>query len=139
MAGDRRVSVVGIGQTKYSAMRGDVSLPGLLREAIFRALEDAQCTLDDIDAIVVGKAPDFFEGVMIPEYYLAEAIGAVGKPLLRVHTAGSVGGSTAIVAASHVQSGRFKRRLTVAWQMQSTSEAVWARSFNIPFQQQLVT
>jgi acetyl-CoA C-acetyltransferase len=36
---------------------------------------------------------------MIPEYALAEAIGAVGKPLLRVHTAGSVGGSTAIVAS----------------------------------------
>jgi acetyl-CoA C-acetyltransferase len=51
----------------------------------------------------VGKAPDFFEGVMMPEY-LADAIGAVGKPLLRVHTAGSVGGSTAIVAANHIES-----------------------------------
>ena len=138
MAGDSRVAVVGIGQTKYASVRGDVSLPGLLREAIFRALEDAQCTMADIDAIVVGKAPDFFEGVMVPEYFLAEAIGAVGKPLLRVHTAGSVGGSTAIVAASHVQSGMFKRVLTVAWQMQSCSEAMWALSFNIPFQQQLV-
>lgn len=137
MAGNR-VAVVGVGQTKYAAVRGDVSLPGLLREAVFRALDDAHLTMDDIDAIVVGKAPDFFEGMMMPESYLAEALGAVGKPLFRVHTAGSVGGSTAIVAASHVQSGVHDRVLTIAWQQQSVSEAMWALSFPIPFQQQLV-
>ncbi len=137
MAGNR-VAVVGVGQTKYAAVRGDVSLPGLLREAVFRALDDAHLTMDDIDAAVVGKAPDFFEGMMMPESYLAEALGAVGKPLFRVHTAGSVGGSTAIVAASHVQSGVHDRVLTIAWQQQSVSEAMWALSFPIPFQQQLV-
>lgn len=136
--GANRVAVVGVGQTKYAAVRGDVSLPGLLREAVFRALQDAHMTIDDIDAIVVGKAPDFFEGIMMPETYLADALGAVGKPLFRVHTAGSVGGSTAIVAASHVQSGVHERVLTVAWEQQSVSEAMWALSFPIPFQQQLV-
>ena len=133
-----RVAVVGVGQTQYSAVRGDVSLPGLLREAVFRALADAHMTMDDIDAIVVGKAPDFFEGIMMPETYLAEALGAVGKPLFRVHTAGSVGGSTAIVAASHIESGVHERVLTIGWQQQSISEAMWALSFPIPFQQQLV-
>ena len=59
----------------------------------------------DIDAVVIGKAPDMFEGVMMPELYLAPALGAVGKPMLRVHTAGSVGGSTALVAAHLVASG----------------------------------
>lgn len=138
MGGPNRVAVIGVGQTKHMAVRGDVSLPGLLREAAYRALEDAHLTMDDIDAIVVGKAPDFFEGVMMPETYLAEALGAVGKPLFRVHTAGSVGGSTAIVAASHVEAGVHERVLTIAWQMQSCSEAMWALSFPIPFQQQLV-
>jgi acetyl-CoA C-acetyltransferase len=138
MAGSNRVAVVGVGQTKYAAVRGDVSLAGLLREAAYRALADAHLTMDDIDAIVVGKAPDFFEGVMMPEGYLAEALGAVGKPLFRVHTAGSVGGSTAIVAASHVQSGVHERVLTIGWEMQSCSEAMWALSFPLPFQQQLV-
>ena len=47
-------------------------MAGLLREAIDRALEDAQMTLDEIDAIVVGKAPDLFEGVMMPELFLAD-------------------------------------------------------------------
>ena len=136
--GANRVAVIGVGQTKYASVRGDVSLPGLLREAAYRALADAHLTMDDIDAVVVGKAPDFFEGIMMPEPYLAEALGAVGKPLFRVHTAGSVGGSTAVVAASHVEAGVHERVLTIGWQQQSVSEAMWALSFPIPFQQQLV-
>ena len=85
--GKERVAVVGIGQTKHQATRGDVSMAGLVREAASRALEDADMTWSDIDAVVVGKAPDFFEGVMMPELFLADALGATGKPLFRVHTA----------------------------------------------------
>ena len=94
MAGNL-AAVLGTGQTKYVAKRKDVSMNGLVREAIDRALEDSGSTFDDIDAVVVGKAPDFFEGVMMPELFMADAVGATGKPLIRVHTAGSVGGSTA--------------------------------------------
>ncbi|WP_372730010.1 thiolase domain-containing protein [Nocardioides sp.] len=126
-------AVIGVGQTHHRAKREDVSMAGLCREAMDRALADANLTLDDIDAIVVGKAPDLFEGVMMPELYLAESLGAAGKPLLRVHTAGSVGGSTAIVAASLVQSGVHKRVLTVAYEKQSESNAMWALSVPVPF------
>jgi acetyl-CoA C-acetyltransferase len=136
--GKNRVAVVGIGQTKHDTIRKDVSMAGLVREAALRALEDAEMTWSDIDAVVIGKAPDFFEGVMMPEGYLAEALGAVGKPLLRVHTAGSVGGSTALVAASLVQGGIHERVLTVAFEKQSESEAMWALSLPIPFQPPLV-
>jgi len=126
-------AVIGVGQTHHRAKREDVSMAGLCREAMDRALEDAGMTLDEIDAIVVGKAPDLFEGVMMPELYLAEALGAVGKPLLRVHTAGSVGGSTAIVAASLVQAGVHRKVLTVAFEKQSESNAMWALSVPVPF------
>src|SRR5204863_888772 len=113
-------------------------IPGLLREAAGRALEDAQLTWRDIDAVVIGKAPDMFEGVMMPELYLADALGAVGKPMLRVHTAGSVGGSTAVVAASLVEAGVHERVLTVAFEKQSESNAMWALAPKIPFQPTLV-
>ncbi len=128
-----RTAVLGVGQTKYQTTRGDVSMPGLVREAAYRALEDAELGWDDIDAVVVGKAPDFFEGVMQPELFLAEALGAVGKPLLRVHTAGSVGGSTAVVAASLVQAGIHRRVLTLGFEKQSESNATWALSLPQPF------
>ena len=131
--GHERVAVVGIGQTKHSATRGDVSMAGLVREAALRALADAEMTWADIDAVVIGKAPDFFEGVMMPELFMADAMGATGKPLIRVHTAGSVGGSTAVVGASLVESGKYRRVLAVAWEKQSESNAMWALSIPVPF------
>ncbi|CAN1566222.1 PaaJ Acetyl-CoA acetyltransferase [Mycobacteriaceae bacterium] len=126
-------AVLGTGQTKYVAKRTDVSMSGLVREAIDRALADSGSTMADIDAVVVGKAPDFFEGVMMPELFMADAMGATGKPLIRVHTAGSVGGSTGVVAASLVKSGKYSRVLAVAWEKQSESNAMWALSIPVPF------
>jgi len=131
--GHERVAVVGIGQTKHEATRGDVSVAGLLREAAQRALTDAAMSWTDIDAVVIGKAPDFFEGVMMPELFLADALGCTGKPMFRVHTAGSVGGSTAIVASQLIAAGIHERVLTVAFEKQSESEAMWALSLPIPF------
>jgi acetyl-CoA C-acetyltransferase len=40
-------AVIGIGQTKHSKARMDVSEAGLLREAVNRALDDAQLTFKD--------------------------------------------------------------------------------------------
>jgi acetyl-CoA C-acetyltransferase len=126
-------AVIGIGQTRHASVRDDVSIAGLVREAAERALADAALDWADIDAVVIGKAPDMFEGVMMPELYLAPALGAVGKPLLRVHTAGSVGGSTALVAAHLVQAGVHSRVLTVAFEKQSDADAMWALSSPQPF------
>jgi acetyl-CoA C-acetyltransferase len=129
----QQAAVLGVGQTRHRSRRADVSIAGLCREAVDRALTDAGVDLADIDAVVVGKAPDLFEGVMMPELYLADALGAVGKPLLRVHTAGSVGGATGIVAASLVEAGRHRQVLAVAFEKQSESNAMWALSITPPF------
>jgi len=120
-----RCAVVGIGQTKHAKVRDDVSMAGLLREAGRRALDDAEMTWKDIDAVVIGKAPDPFEGIMMPELYLADALGCAGKPIMRVHTAGSVGGSTAVVAAHLVQSGVRKKVLTIGFEKQSEGDTTW--------------
>ena len=131
-------AVIGVGQTKFDARRIDVSQVGLIREAAQRALEDAEYDWKDIDAVVIGKAPDMFEGVMMPELFLAEALGAAGKPMLRVHTAGSVGGTTAIVAASLVQAGIHERVLTLAYEKQSEGDTMWVLSISLPFSQAVV-
>src|SRR6476620_1099335 len=137
MGGDR-TAVIGVGQTRHVAARHDVWMAGLVREAAVEAIEDAGMAFGDIDAGGVGKAPDTFEGVIMPELYLADALGAVGKPLLRVHTAGSVGGSTAIVAAKLVMAGIHKRVLTVSFEKQSESNATWGLSVQMPFSAPLV-
>lgn len=132
MAGER-CAVIGVGQTNHTSCRADVSIAGLVREACDRALADAGITMDEVDAIVIGKAPDMLEGVVMPELWLADALAAQGKPVFRVHTAGSVGGSTAIVAAQHVMAGVQGTVLTVAFEKQSDGNAMWALSVPLPF------
>ncbi len=122
-----RCAIVGIGQTKYASSL-PVTMDGLVREAALRALEDAELTFADIDAVVIGKAPDHLEGVIMPELSLCDALCAVGKPIHRVHTAGSVGGSTAISAATLVESGMYNTVLTVGYEKQSDGNFMWALS-----------
>lgn len=129
----RPVAVAGVGQTRHASKRDDVSLPGLIREAVARALESAAIEPDDVQAVVLGTAPDFFEGVMSPEWWLAGALGAQRKPIIRVHTMGSVGGAAAVAAAMHVASGRFKRVLTVGFEKHSESQALWGLTPANPF------
>jgi acetyl-CoA C-acetyltransferase len=123
-----RCAVVGVGMTKMAKCRDDLSLAGLVREAALGALADAEMAWGDVDAIVIGTAPDIFEGVMMPELYLADALGATGKPIMRVHTAGSVGGSTAVVATHLIESRVHRRVLTVAFEKQSEGDTNFAFS-----------
>jgi len=60
-------AVLGTGQTKHTSKRTDVSMAGLCREAIDRALADAQVGWDEVDAVVLGKAPDLFEGDQVDQ------------------------------------------------------------------------
>jgi acetyl-CoA C-acetyltransferase len=114
-----RCAIVGIGQSDHKRIRDDLSMAGLLREAATRALADAEMDWSDIQAVVFGKAPDQFEGVMMPELYLADALGGAGKPMVRMHTAGSVGAHTAIFGAHLIESGLFKCVLSIAFEKQS--------------------
>jgi acetyl-CoA C-acetyltransferase len=121
----QQCAVIGLGQTNYKK-KLDVSLDGLTRWAAQEALDDAGVDWKDIDAIVLGKAPDALEGVMMPELSLCDSLGAIGKPMHRVHTAGSVGASTAISAALLVESGLYDTVLTVTYEKQSEGNATWA-------------
>ena len=134
----RPVAVVGVGQTQHAARRSDLNIAGLVRAAVERARQDDGLEHNDIDAVIIGKAPDMLEGVCHPEQFLAGALGAHMKPLLRVHTAGSVGASTALTAVTHVASGLYERVLTVAFEKQSEGNAMWALSPNMPFVAPLV-
>ncbi|NLE82601.1 MAG: thiolase domain-containing protein, partial [Rhodococcus sp.] len=51
-SGKQHAAVLGTGQTHYVAKRHDVSMSGLVREAIDRAMTDAAVGWDDIDAVV---------------------------------------------------------------------------------------
>jgi acetyl-CoA C-acetyltransferase len=129
-----RCAVIGTGQTKHAAVRRDVTMSGLAREAAVAALLDAQLDWTDIDAVVLGKAPDVIEGVMSPELHIADALGAVGKPLIRVYTSGNAGGQAATTGVSLVASGRFSRVLVVAFEKQSEGKTGAVSLQHLPYE-----
>lgn len=93
-----------------------------------KALSEAGLRPADVDAIVIGSAPEIFEGVNNPEHWIGPALGAVGKPLMRIHTGGTVGASTTIGGFYHVASGMFDVVLAVAYQKLSDGVAQYGLS-----------
>lgn len=128
-----RIAIAGVGQTRHASARTDVSVAGLVREAGWRALEAAGLDPADVDAVVLGTAPDFFEGLLLPEWSLAAALWARGKPLVRVHTMGSVGGAAAVTAAMLIAAGVHERVLTIGYEKHSEANAMWGLTPQNPF------
>jgi acetyl-CoA C-acetyltransferase len=111
----RHVGIVGVGQTHHARRRTDVSQAGLVREAVDRALADAKLTIEDIDSIVVASGPVLFGAVNHPELWVANAIGAQGKPLTRVTSGGGAGFAGALAGYYQVAGGYADRTLVIAY------------------------
>jgi len=114
----RRVAIVGVGLTKCSSHRKDVTYPELVYEAVSGALTDAGIGFEQIDAVVYGSM-DPFDGVFAPERWCVDSCvsaGFLNKPFLKITTGGTTGGSTALGAYYHVGSGMFDVVLAVASQ-----------------------
>lgn len=100
----RAVAILGVGQTQHGR-RMDVSYPDLVREAVVRVFEDTGLSPKDIDGVVSGTMPSMMEGVALTHFYFAEAMQAIGKPILKTETCGSTGVSIAHTAFYWVASG----------------------------------
>lgn len=111
----RHVGIVGIGQTHHSRRRTDVSQAGLVREAVNRALADAKLTMEDIDSVVVATGPVLFAAVNQPEKWVADAIGASMKPLVRITSGGGTGLVGALAGYHQIAGGVADRVLVVAY------------------------
>lgn len=124
----RPAAIVGTGQTEHVSRREDVNIPEMVREAAGRALEEAGLAWKDVDAVVAGSAPEIFEGVNNPENWIGPAVGASGKPVMRIHTGGTAGASATIAGYYHVVSGLFDVVLVVAYEKLSDGVARYGLS-----------
>ncbi|HKZ82559.1 MAG TPA: thiolase domain-containing protein [Anaerolineae bacterium] len=110
--GMRRVAIVGAGMTQF-VRRSLETGRELAWEAASKALESCEMTLDDVESVVMGTAPDAFDGVHMKSEWLSDGAGAWGKPYMR----GYVGGGTGVFSAAqgwyHIASGLFDTCLVV--------------------------
>ncbi|MFQ5925217.1 MAG: thiolase domain-containing protein [Dehalococcoidia bacterium] len=109
----RKVAVVGAGMTKF-VRRAQETGKELAWEAAKMALDSCELTIKDIDCVVMGTAPDAFDGVHMKGEYLVDGAAAWRKPYMR----GFVGGGTGVFVGAqgwyHVASGLFDTCLVVA-------------------------
>lgn len=118
----RKVAIVGGGQTYHASRRHDVNQVELVNEAVRAALADARMSIDEIDAVLLGNM-EFFEGCHMTDCWLADGIGAYGKPGLKITTGGTVGATTVAAGAHHIASGLFDRVLCVAFEKQEEGDS----------------
>ncbi len=123
-----RVAVIGAGMTKF--VRRAEENPGELSAlAVEMALEDAGLTINDIDAVCLGTAPDAFDGIHMNGENLIAGAGATGKPYLRHFVGGGTGVFSPIHGWMHVASGKFNTVLVVAEEKMSPTHPHPAGAF----------
>jgi acetyl-CoA C-acetyltransferase len=103
----RNVGIIGVGQTDFVTRRTDTTFPELVQEGADLALTDAGITMDDVGAVVFPLAPDALIGVGNGERWCIEALGAQGKPFMRINTGGATGLTAVQAGYIHVASGMF--------------------------------
>lgn len=117
--GMRRVAMVGAGITKFMR-RAHETGPELSWEAAKMALDSCGLTLNDIDAVTLGTAPDAFDGVHMKGEYLLGGAGGWRKPYMRNYVGGGTGVFAPIHGYFHVASGMADACLVVCEEKMST-------------------
>jgi acetyl-CoA C-acetyltransferase len=95
------------------------------------ATEQAEIALRDVDAFVVGVAPDALSGINCPEK--SSFMLPVGRPVMRVNTGGLTGASALQVAATLVATGEMETVVAVALERMgqaTTSQKVFNTIFD---------
>lgn len=103
----RTVGIVGVGQSNFVTRRTDTTFPELVREGATLALADAGINMSDVEGVVFPLAPDALIGVGNGERWCVEALGAQGKPFMRINTGGATGLTAVQAGYMHVASGLF--------------------------------
>ena len=117
--GERKVAVVGAGMTKF-VRRAQETGKELSWQAAHMALESCEMTMENIEAVCLGTAPDAFDGVHMNGEYLSDGAGAWRKPYMRSYVGGGTGVFVPIQGWYHVASGLFDVVLVVAEEKMSS-------------------
>jgi acetyl-CoA C-acetyltransferase len=100
----REVAVIGGGMTLFRRRLKETGKE-LSYLATKMAMEEAGVEKKDLDMVVMGSAPDAFDGIHIKGDNLLDGCAAAGKPYVRVFNGGGTGVFAAIAGWWHVASG----------------------------------
>ncbi len=109
----KRVAVVGAGMTKFRRRMLETGRE-LAFEASRMALDSAKMEIKDVESVVLGTAPDAFDGIHMKGEYLMDGAGGTNRPYSRVYVGGGTGVFVPVAGWWHVASGLFDTCLVVA-------------------------
>lgn len=114
-----KAAIVSAGITKF-VRRAKETPKELAWYAAKMALDNAGLSLDEVDAVIHGTAPDAFDGVHQKAEYLSDASGAFNKPYIRCYVGGGTGVMAPIYGWYYVASGIFDTVLVVCEEKMSS-------------------
>ena len=117
--GMRKVAVVGAGMTKF-VRRAQETPKELSFQASKMALDSCELSMDDIEGVCMGTAPDAFDGIHMKGEYLSDGSAAWNKPYMRSFVGGGTGVFAPIQGWYHVASGLFDLVLVVCEEKMSS-------------------
>jgi len=116
----RKVAIVSAGMTKF--VRRALETPKELSyQAAKTTLDGCELTLEDVDCIAHGTAPDAFDGLHQNGEYMVDGCGGWNKPTMRVYVGGGTGIHAVVHGWHHVASGLFDTCLVVCEEKMSSA------------------
>lgn len=97
--------VVGLGMTQFTGFSKNVSLTDMIRDAARQALRDAGASASNIDMGVACYESDHFNQSVSLGALWHDAVGLVGKPVVRVEGGGATGAVALQTAKAAIESG----------------------------------
>jgi len=110
-----RVAIVGVGQTHHRSKRPDVNVPELVNEAVRAALADAQMKMKDIEAVFVSNM-EMFEGIYLPDHWIADEDGNFMKPGFKIAAGGTSGIASAKEGWHFLSAGIFDTAMLIGFE-----------------------
>ena len=114
-------AIISAGFCEHASKRSDVNMAELVNEAVEDTITKAGIEWKDIDCVINGNMPAF-EGANLPELWMTDHMAAKNKPLLRVTTGGTTGGSVAIAGYYAIASGMYETVLAIGFEQQSCGD-----------------
>ncbi|MBM3182662.1 MAG: thiolase domain-containing protein [Chloroflexi bacterium] len=115
----RKVAIVGAGMTKFMRRALETGKE-LAWEANKMALDSCGLTMNDIESVAVGTAPDAFDMVHMKSEYLTDGTSGWRKPTMRGFVGGGTGVFTVAQGWYHVASGLFDTCLVIGEEKMSS-------------------
>lgn len=112
-----RIAIVGVGQTEFKSRRPDICQVEMVNEAVKAALDNAQLSIGDIDAVVIGNM-ELFEGNYLVDMWMTEGSGAYLKSGFKVQSGGTTGSAVSTTVFDMAASGEFSTVMGIAFEKQ---------------------